>query len=42
MAGKLVSMGLWPKIPDDLHRNYFDMSFANQAEQLIRPSVNTQ
>jgi len=37
MAEKLVAMKIWPKIPDNLTDNYFDMRFAKIAEQIIRP-----
>lgn len=36
MAEKLVQMGLWPDVPDDLTRRYFDMRFVRQAEREIR------
>lgn len=37
MAQKLVEMQLWPNVPDNLALHYFDMRFAQQAEQAIRP-----
>jgi len=36
MAEKLVDMGLWAKVPDNLSGGYFDMRFATKAEQTIR------
>ncbi|NOQ64916.1 MAG: hypothetical protein GQ582_10425 [Methyloprofundus sp.] len=36
MAEKLVSMGLWAKVPDNLVEGYFDMRFANKAEPAMR------
>ena len=36
MAKKLVEMNLWPKIPENLAKDYFDMHFAIKAEQSMR------
>jgi len=36
MASKLVEMGLWPTVPEDLVGSYFDMRFAKQAEKSAR------
>jgi len=36
MAEKLVNMKLWPKVPENLIKDYFDMGFALKAEQTMR------
>ena len=36
MAQKLVDMSLWPKIPNNLYTDYFDMRFVIKAEQTMR------
>ena len=36
MAQKLVDMQLWPAVPDNISHGYFDMRFANKAEQTMR------
>jgi len=36
MAEYLVKMKLWPAVPNNLVGGYFDMHFAEQAEQLVR------
>ena len=36
MADKLVEMKLWPIVPKNITRDYFDMRFAIKAEQTLR------
>ena len=36
MAEKLVEMKLWPKVPENINSEYFDMSFVIKAEQTMR------
>jgi NitT/TauT family transport system substrate-binding protein len=38
MAKKMVDMELWPDIPKNINKDYFDMKFAIKAEQTIRPN----
>lgn len=35
MADKLVEMKLWPTVPENISRDYFDMRFAIKAEQTL-------
>ena len=36
MAEKLVEMGFWTSVPEDINSAYFDMSFVEKAEQQMR------
>jgi NitT/TauT family transport system substrate-binding protein len=38
MAQKMVDMELWPDIPKNINKDYFDMKFVTKAEQSIRPN----
>jgi len=35
MAEKMVAMKLWPAVPKNIKAGYFDMRFAEQAQQLV-------
>jgi len=36
MAEKMVEMKLWPKLPENITRDYFDMRFVTKAEATMR------
>jgi len=40
MANKLVEMKLWPSVPENITRDYFDMRFAIKAEQTLRKKIS--